>query len=98
MFPGGCHNISFLGNLYLDNFLGSGSYFNQIPQQHFKSSRQKPNNKSNRDLLNTGEVFLSNIVFPTNPREYGNRLNIYIFVIATPPHISLGVGMCFWVA
>jgi hypothetical protein len=79
-----CYNISFLSNLYLHNFVGSGSYFNRIPLQHFKSSRQKLNNKSNRDLLDIDEVFLSNIASLINPRDYGNRLNIYFFIVATP--------------
>ena len=34
--------------------------------------------------MDIDEVFLSNIVSPINPREYGNRLNIYFFVVATP--------------
>ena len=52
----------------------STEYYNK----HFKSSRQKPDNKSNRNLLDIGEVFLSNIVSPINPWEYGNRLNMFL--------------------
>jgi len=49
----------------------STEYYNK----HFKSSRQKSNNKSNRNLLDIG---LSNIVSPINPWEYGNRLNMFL--------------------